>query len=934
MADCEQYRLRLLEDGPATLGRDAELREHVAGCADCARLASELGKLEVELGQLPAADAPESLVARTLEAVAQAVGAPAAEPPGDPMARRWAQALAACVIVLAGFGLSEQLGRIGGGLAGVGGLAYRSEPESFEQSAAPMATDEARPPPAVSPPAPPKGADDGALREVPAGFAGGYAGRSEPLSSGQAPVPSVERDEAESLPQPEPQMPRALAKRERSGEGFELGAAVDKLQAVDRESYYGQAPLSPAPMEEGIADVVKEESTVGSFTTPGPALGRGMSDADEVESRPAPAPGMGMPSGLVQLFDQAAQTAGNEMPGGKDGRLGLPVTPKSEIGRLAEREGTRRPALTRKAETRVRGDVAQPQHRPPTPSVVGKEPLAQRRVSGAGTGIAAKTGAKHPVRTGVGLAQAAMRFLAARDVTADLAFQQATGYWANTYLPGDPSMRLLAARLQSWDPSALSAGAVSAAELQGGARPNWQPFDAPTSSALAVYLHADKAAVDGRSRLLLQVGLQASERQSGLRPAMNVGVVLDLGVKPDAQTASRVRALLSALNRARQPGDRFSLTVAGPRGGLLVRSAEFREGPLQVALGKVLRRPAGGAPGVSLAQAMRLAMAEVRAADDPGAPLGASLVLLVSATPLGADLGALETLVHTGAVAGVSTSAVAIGSGASLAELDRLVLAGQGQRRILAKAVDATAAVDQELYAASRAVARAVRLRIRLQPGVKLIDVLGSRRLAEPQAQRVREAERSIDRRLARNLGIRADRGEDEEGIQIVIPSFYAGDAHVVLLDVVVPRPGPVADVTVRYKDLVHLRNGVARARLALPQGQPARGPLERNVLKNLLALQLAQAAEQAGEALRRGDGGAAQTLLAARSELLKGLRQVVLGWEDDPELIRDERMLVGYLKLLGSPALSRRHAQAQQVADSLDLTAYRRLVPTPQARP
>jgi hypothetical protein len=39
--------------------------------------------------------------------------------------------------------------------------------------------------------------------------------------------------------------------------------------------------------------------------------------------------------------------------------------------------------------------------------------------------------------------------------------------------------------------------------------------------------------------------------------------------------------------------------------------------------------------------------------------------------------------------------------------------------------------------------------------------------------------------------------------MQIVIPSFFTGDSHVILLDVVVAGPGPVADVTLRYKDLV-----------------------------------------------------------------------------------------------------------------------------------
>ena len=41
----------------------------------------------------------------------------------------------------------------------------------------------------------------------------------------------------------------------------------------------------------------------------------------------------------------------------------------------------------------------------------------------------------------------------------------------------------------------------------------------------------------------------------------------------------------------------------------------------------------------------------------------------------------------------------------------------------------------------------------------------------------------------------------------------------------------PIADVTVRYKDLVYLRNSVARANLTLGRDTDPPGPLERNVV-------------------------------------------------------------------------------------------------------
>jgi len=523
-----------------------------------------------------------------------------------------------------------------------------------------------------------------------------------------------------------------------------------------------------------------------------------------------------------------------------------------------------------------------------------------------------------------GSRQVAQRFLAEQERLAGLTPQSATGYWANTYVPGDPAIRLLEARLQRWDRSILTAS-LGDARLEGAARQNWQPFDIPGNAALAAYLHADKRSVDGRTRLRVQIGLQASEKRSGLRPDMNVGVVLDLRRPLDDATGTKLRALVNALTKARQPGDRFSITVAGHPGGLLVAPEDFRHGPIQVAMQSLFTRsPDSRAPAMDLLAAMDAATDNVRQGDDTSAPLGASLVLLVSTAPIAEQRRALESMAHENAVAGIGLSVVAVGGGADLTAIDHLVLLGQGHRRVLAAADDAVKLVDRELHAASRAVARAVRLRIRLAPGVELIDVLGPENLSEPAAQRVREAEQSIDRRMARNIGIRADRGDDEEGIQIVIPSFFAGDSHAVLLDVVVPGPGPVADVSVRYKDLVYRRNGVARARLAIQDGHSSPGPLERNVLKNQLAHELARAATTAGAQLSAGNrGGAINTLSAAR-DLIAGMREEIPGWDNDNELRADEALLAQYMTVLGP-----RFAGQQQnhLADSLRYLAYRRLI-------
>jgi len=179
--------------------------------------------------------------------------------------------------------------------------------------------------------------------------------------------------------------------------------------------------------------------------------------------------------------------------------------------------------------------------------------------------------------------------------------------------------------------------------------------------------------------------------------------------------------------------------------------------------------------------------------------------------------------------------------------------------------------------------------------------------------------ERSIDRRMARERGIRADRGEDEAGIQLVIPHYHADTTHVVLLDLVVPGPGPVAEVGVRYKDLVHGRNGVARSQLELPAGEQPPGPLQHNVMKNRLAHEVAGVLRQAGEDLVRERSGAALQRLRQGRALLEGMGQHRPAWRQDPQLATDLALL--------DEAILALERDAPYLGSALQLAAYRRLL-------
>ncbi len=400
-------------------------------------------------------------------------------------------------------------------------------------------------------------------------------------------------------------------------------------------------------------------------------------------------------------------------------------------------------------------------------------------------------------------------------------------------------------------------------KLHDLARPIALPLDATSTGALSVFVHADRSGLTEKGRLLVQVGIRAAENHARRRPPMNIGVVLDLPESMTADTASATTALLESLEASQELGDRFRLIVPGA--GEVLGPESFRRGPLTVALQDLYSQ----APGGSLCDALALAFETVHAGDDPTMPLGTSLVLLVSGRDPGDERETLARMAQTSALGGVALSVVALPSGP---DLSRLALDGQGRQYQLERASEAPSIVDRELSSSSRTVARAVRLRIQLAEGVHLVDVLGSEPLNARESERVRTEERAVDLRLARNLGIEADRGKDEDGIQIVIPAFYAGDAHSILLDVVADGPGPIAEVTARYKDLIRLENTVSRASLALPRSEAAPGSLETSVENEYRELRVADALRTASRAMERGETGTASHGASNRERRWPGL--------------------------------------------------------------
>lgn len=492
------------------------------------------------------------------------------------------------------------------------------------------------------------------------------------------------------------------------------------------------------------------------------------------------------------------------------------------------------------------------------------------------------------------------------------AFIEARGYFANTYLPGDAE--LMALRTEVGAGLIREGRRVALDEL---AEPVRQPFDAPSDKALALYLASDLPAVEtGPQRMTLQLGLKGAMVAPTRRSAVNLALVVDVANIADEPERRSLWAVAEATARELQPGDRLTVVASGTARVLTTTS------PAEVTRFLAEAYEArGAANGATMPAALDGAYTAVRAGIRTDAPIGVDLVVLATSAELG-DIAALKNRAHQEALGGIQTSVIGAGGRPETGALRALAMSGQGRSSSIGGGdgvFAARTAVQAELSAAGRVVARAVRLRVRLGAGVQLVSVVGSHRLDTRDADKVRAAEKAIDLKVAEATGIRADRGEDEDGIQIVIPAFMAGDDHVILFDVVVDGPGPVMDVRARFKDLVTLGNGEVSASLSLPSGQAVSRAEQWQVGRNIAAHHVADTLRTAATRLRADDlDGANQALvhgLAKVDELLAARRS-------DPGLIADRRLLLAYERAVAGPLRAGDRSDIARVASSMRLAA------------
>jgi hypothetical protein len=127
--------------------------------------------------------------------------------------------------------------------------------------------------------------------------------------------------------------------------------------------------------------------------------------------------------------------------------------------------------------------------------------------------------------------------------------------------------------------------------------------------------------------------------------------------------------------------------------------------------------------------------------------------------------------------------------------------------------------------------------------------------------------------------------------------------------------------VRARYKDLLHLRNESANGAFELARGTNERGPLELNVLENVVAFEIGTALDDASRMVASGDRTGAERRIDEARAMVAGLEERI------PELGRSGRLDDGVALAGRYVAAISGDAQAGQDAalcDSLRYAAFR----------
>jgi Ca-activated chloride channel family protein len=456
-----------------------------------------------------------------------------------------------------------------------------------------------------------------------------------------------------------------------------------------------------------------------------------------------------------------------------------------------------------------------------------------------------------------------------------------------------------------------------------------QAFAIPTKTALSLTAETERGKILTKGgKTFLQVGLQAIDREAPRRPALNICLVVDhSGSMADEGKMEYARsAAVEVVNRLAAT-DTISLVAYDETPKVLAPAQKAKS---KEALRDKLRalQPAGS---TNIYSALEVGQQEVRKHLDPEAINEVILLSDGQVTAGVSELGAFGRLVAGMFDEGIQTTTIGMGLDYDEELMMAVAREGKGNYHFVRDAASINDILQDELQDLTHVVAKALRLRILLADDVKPLRVLGSAEMDEDAVAAAKKTEKIIDERVYKELGISADRQdiEDEPGLKLVIPQFYMGDSHVVMVEIEVPKgkgSRKIADVYLKYKDIVFRKNQETQQPVKIEYTTSEKAmvaSIRQPVKKNILGFRTGEALQKAAALIQRGSYGEAAKVIDEQMVVLGvGARE----WKD-PDLDKDGELLAAYREVIGG--MGTRYASddalGEYLAKSLTYSAYQR---------
>lgn len=532
---------------------------------------------------------------------------------------------------------------------------------------------------------------------------------------------------------------------------------------------------------------------------------------------------------------------------------------------------------------------------PPPPSVFATQ-VPGGAFDGLGVGAGGRpidqSGGKIPLgTTGKGSA-----FGAVGDAAAQAPIDP-NGRFATTYRPG-------AGHLAAFD-SAVARGIVPADEREVvsdlGAR--YSPdFALPKGKTLFAQNALERAKQPpAGGPVHLRIALKSADIAPAARPHLSVHLVLDVSGSMAGASIENARTAAAALVDKLAPGDDFSLVTFSSDAQVLVP-----DGPVGTRRAAIKQTIAGihEGGGTNIGMGLKLGYQEASKSTIPADAVKVVLLLSDGRANSGIlDQGRLSTLALNAFQDGVQTSTFGLGGDYDGALMSSIANDGAGGYYYLRDAQQIAPALATEMDKRLDPVATALEVRVRLRPGVQLLQAYGSRRLNASEEIRVRVQEIAADVQAERK-GIKRDRQDDQKGgMRFFMPGFARNDAHAILLKLSLPEgvgDKEVALVELKYKDRVKKANVqeelVVKTSYAGSDAESA-STIDGSVARSVQGFAAGETLAEAAQLISNGSRDSAVALLSEREGILRQMADTM----SEPLFLKDADRLARLRSHAGS---------------------------------